>query len=1014
MDRKQSEKQGNNLTMPQRDEILDFQLLFNMVSKNVSEQTIVLDIEGRFIFINDLTAKFLHRTPEEFLGKHFSEFLNEEDSRSLEQYFQQVFSGQKLNWISFTATIQEEKRWYKILSVPIHNAAGQILAILVLADDVTQEVEAKEELAGAQVFQRTLIDSLREAIFIVDDNGKPIDVNPAAIQMFGFTHEDFLADDDRIFSILPNDLIMGKVMDLIRNQGFAQGELELNRKGGEKFIFSFYALGNISPGKHFVVGRDVTKQKKIEQDLIESEERYRALFETAQEAILILNKEYQCVDVNPYLLNMSGYSKEEFLNLSPGELFPDLNMPQLELFGNPGQAVDIYQGEHQLVRRDGNVTEIDFTFIQNFLPGMHLLLMHDITDPKQAEIALRDSELRYRSLFNSAADAIFILKENIFIDCNPTTVEIFGCEDKSDILNRSPWEFSPTYQPDGRPSQKKAAELIQKALDGEAQNFIWKHTKLDGTLFDAEVSLNRISIDGKNYLQALVRDITERKKAEEALQESEARYSSLVNVSPSAIFIIQDSKYVFANPAAASILGYDDPYEVIDMGVEETVSLPYRKIAKERILHTLSGGKNEFSLLEIQQPNGKIRQMESFSIPYKYKGRPASLVIGLDVTDRLTQENMLSTFYKAAPLGVGIVVGRQIIQANEMFCKMTGYELQELLNQDSRMLYFNDEDYEMVGIQKDEQMNKIGVATSESRFRRKDGSAIDVLISSIPFDNNNWDRGINTVVLDISERKQAERMLQNLNTELEERVQMRTQQLEKKTVELESFSYSVSHDLRAPLRAINGLSQILLDEYANNWEVAPKELLNNIVAASRKMGQQIDGLLTLSRLGQKRINPAQTDIGKMADQVYHELADQITNRKITFRVKDTPGVFADRQLLEIALTNLISNAIKFSQPRKHAQIEFGSLQQEGETIYYLEDNGIGFDQKYAERLFTPFQRLESNDDFEGTGIGLTIVKRIMERHRGDVWVESKKEEGTTFFFTLKMSSSPEDQNELDQ
>ncbi|MEJ2756891.1 MAG: PAS domain S-box protein [Anaerolineales bacterium] len=1007
MEQKQSEKQGNNLPTPQFEGDLDYQLLFNVIAKNASEQTLLLDTGGRLLFINAATAKSFNRKPEDFLGMHFSEFLNQEDAEAIKNYLQQVISDQKTHRLNISATILGEKRSYQVTSQPIRNSAGQVFAILVLANDVTQELQTKKALAGAHAFQRNLIDNLQEAILIIDDNGKPIDVNPAAIKMFGFSQEDFLADDDRLFSILPNERIMFNVMDSIKNQGFAQGELNLKRKDGEDFIFSFYAIANTSPGQHFVVGRDITREKEIEQELIESEKRYRALFETAQEAILIVNNDFECIDVNPYLLTMSGYQKVEFLQLRLGELFPDLNFPQLETLEQSSQGVDIYQGEHQLVRRDSKVLEIDLTFIKNYLPDMHLLLIQDITERKQAEKALRDSELRYRSLFNSAADAIFIMEGNTFIDCNPTTVKMFGCTDKSEILNRSPWEFSPQYQPDGSLSQEKAAQLIQKALNGVPQNFVWRHTKFDGTLFDAEVSLNCISIKGKNYLQALVRDITERKKAEEALQESEARYSSLVNVSPNAIFIIQDKKYVFANPAAAKILGYDDPYQVLNMEVEKTISLPYREIAKDRILQTLAGKKNEFAVIEIQQPDGTTRQIESFSIPYKYNDRPASLVIGMDVTDRLVQENILSTFYRAAPLGIGIVIGRQIIQANEMFCQMTGYELHELLDQDSRMLYFNDEDYEKVGFQKDNQMNKFGVATTESRIRRKDGSSMDVLISSIPFDKDDWSKGINTVVLDISERKQAERLLQNMNIELEERVKVRTQQLEKKTVELESFSYSVSHDLRAPLRAINGLSQILLEEYAQNWENAPKELLKNIITASQKMDQQIDGLLTLSRLGQKHLNFTKTDIGKLADRVFHELADQITDRKITFRVNDTHDVYADHQLLEIALTNLISNAIKFTQPRQHARIDFGAIQQDGDTVYYLEDNGIGFDQKYADKLFTPFQRLESSEEFEGTGIGLTIVKRIVERHQGDIWVKSAKGEGTTFFFTLKMPSSTE-------
>lgn len=983
----------------------DYRHLFDLVTKNSSDHVILLDKDGTVLFINHLAATSINSIPEEIIGKNYNDALEDLNRKPIVNNLKQLLTEKEKFSFELATFFQGEKRWLDITSEPILDKHGEVSAILILANDITEQKQTEKALTGAQAFHHALFNHVQEAIFIIDDQTIILDANPSACKLLSYSREELLNNKEIVSTIGSNELLKNRLVGLMKKQGFSSGEAQLSSKTGEKITFLFYGIGNILPGQHLIVGRDITRQKKIEQELIASEERYHALFKVTQEAIVIFDNQLNIVDVNPYLEKMIGYTKEEIIQKPYSQLAPDIDLSRLNRVLTTSSSQQVYQGEQKIIDRQGKTLAIEFAIIPNFLPSLHLGLMHDITERKRAVEALRDSELRYRTLFNSATDAIFIMEGNSFITCNQATVKIFGYSDESEILNHSPWEFSPETQPDGKKSKKKAKSYIKKALSGKPQNFYWMHTRKDGSPFDAEVTLNTISINGETYLQAQVRDITKRKKAEQALRESEMRYSSLVNVSPNAILIVQDQKYVFANPAAAKILGYEDPQDVIGLQVMETITSRYRQTVADREERTLAGQKTDFSLIEIQQPNGATRFIESFSIPYNYRGEIASLVIGIDVTEKITQEYMLSGFYKAAPLGVGVVIGRQIIQANEMFCRMTGYSLHELINQDSRMLYFNDEDYFIVGDEKVQQMNKIGVATTESRFRRKDGSAIDVLISSVPIDSNDWNKGINTVVLDISERKQVERMLQNLNEELEERVRVRTQQLEKKTVELESFSYSISHDLRAPLRAINGLSQILLEEYSQDWEQDPKSLLDTIVSASQKMDRLIDGLLVLSRLGQKHLSPALTDIGKLATQVYASQTEMTKNREITFTVQEMPQVFADQQLLETALTNLISNAVKFTQPRKHAKIEFGILRPGDMPVFYLKDNGVGFNMNYAGKLFTPFQRLESEEEFEGTGIGLTIVKRIIERHKGSIWVESEEGKGTTFFFTINLTPS---------
>jgi len=254
---------------------------------------------------------------------------------------------------------------------------------------------------------------------------------------------------------------------------------------------------------------------------------------------------------------------------------------------------------------------------------------------------------------------------------------------------------------------------------------------------------------------------------------------------------------------------------------------------------------------------------------------------------------------------------------------------------------------------------------------------------------------------DITERKQAQQELQKSHDELELRVKERTVQLEASMYELEAFAYSVSHDLQAPLRAISGFSEILLKDYLDTLDGKGQHYLQRVRAGTVNMSQMIEDLLTLSRIGRRPINKKRVDLEKLAKETYELLSEtESKDRKVDFTIKPCPPVSSDPQLLKIVLNNLLSNALKFTGKCKKAEIEFGCKTKDEKTIFYIKDNGIGFDMKYADKLFSPFQRLHHKEEYEGNGIGLATVQRIIHRHGGEIWVESKPGSGTTFYFTL--------------
>lgn len=291
--------------------------------------------------------------------------------------------------------------------------------------------------------------------------------------------------------------------------------------------------------------------------------------------------------------------------------------------------------------------------------------------------------------------------------------------------------------------------------------------------------------------------------------------------------------------------------------------------------------------------------------------------------------------------------------------------------------------------------------TYESIVPYKDGRTRYINGNCLPhFGEQGEVKGYIALISDISSRKRAESEIHQLNAQLEQRVMERTAQLTAANKELETFSYSVSHDLRAPLRSIDGFSQALLEDYNDKLDERGQNYLQRVLAATQRMGQLIDDLLNLSRVTRSQMHCEPVALSALAQLIATELQNRQPQRQVEFVIAPELVANGDTRLLRIVLENLLGNAWKFTGKKNRARIEFGLTEHEDTVAYFVRDDGSGFDMTYVDKLFGAFQRLHAMTEFEGTGIGLATVQRIIHRHGGRVWAEGAIEQGATFYFTL--------------
>jgi len=513
---------------------------------------------------------------------------------------------------------------------------------------------------------------------------------------------------------------------------------------------------------------------------------------------------------------------------------------------------------------------------------------------------------------------------------------------------------------------------------------------------------------GGIFLAGILRDGAGRKQDDEA----RARLAAIVESSDDAIIgKTLDGKITSWNHGAEVMFGYTME-EVIGQSV--TILLPADRLDEEKmILERLRRGDrvHHFETLR-QRKDGKLIEISlSISPIHDETGKViGASKIARDITERKRGDDKLKASLKEvedlkAALDEHAIVAitdqqGKIAYVNEKFCAISQYSREELLGQDHRIINSGHHPKEFI--------REIWTTIAQGRVwhgeiknRAKDGTFYWVDTTIVPFLNEHGKpRQYVAIRADITARKKIETEILELNSSLEHRVKERTLQLEAANKELEAFSYSVSHDLRAPLRAVDGFSQAVEEDYGTLLPEEGRRYLKTIRGGAQRMGALIDDLLAFSRLSRQPLNMQPVNSESLVRNILGDLQSQQPDRQVQIRLGDLPSCQGDPALLKQVWVNLLSNAFKYTHKRKEAVIEIGCQREQNSEIYFVRDNGTGFDMQYAHKLFGVFQRLHRAEDYEGTGVGLAIVQRIVHRHGGRVWAKGGLDRGATFYFTL--------------
>jgi PAS domain S-box-containing protein len=989
--------------------------------------------DGTLTFLNEYARKFFGYSAEEVIGKSVNILMPEQGSTGgdLAEQLQDIVNHPEryVNNINENVLRDGSRVWMAWTNQPIFNDDGQVQEILTVASDITERKQAEEALRESRERFEALAKASFEGIGFSHD-GIIIDANAQLAQMLGY-------DPSEIIGKPVADLVAPEDRELVRRYMEAgyedRYENRLLRKDRSTLVVETQAKHFAYRGRVIRVTamRDITERKQAEEALRTSEQKFRLLHETMHAGVVFQDANGKIVSMNSAAKRILGRTEEEFLGETSvsvehhtiredGSPFPGLEHPAMVAL-RTGRVVDgVVMGVFNPLENVYRWIEINATPLfrkGEKIPYQVYAVFSDITERKQAESLLQ----RQAELLHLSYDAIIVWQQGGRIESwNKGAEELYGYS-QEEALGQVTHDLLKTVHPELRP-RIEAKLRERKFWEGEL-----KHHTRDGreVIVSARHQLVR-GADGVERVLETNRDITERKEAEAILRESEERYSIVFNRAPFPISLsrLRDGVLVNVNEAWMETFGFSRREAIGKTPVQLGISTDH----EERAL-----------LYSLLQEKGSVRDFEVTG--YRTKVNPESVILAnleimefggekyvytsaQDITYRKMAENALreseSKLHAAlASIPDAVFISDaegRLVNFNDGFVTYHRFRNRDECSRSIADCPIYLDAYMADGLPATPEMWAIpralrGETVNNTRYtlRRKDtGETWTGSYSFSPIrDKDGVTIGSVVVARDITEQQQMQEELRKSRDELELRVQERTAELERSNQALQDFASIASHDLQEPLRKVTAFGNMLKQKCGGSLEDHGKDYLERILNANQRMQSLLTGLLDYSRVTTKAEPFKEVDLSDIISEVLSDLEVRIVKTGGEVHVGDLPVISADPTQMRQLFQNLIGNALKFHKPGEKPMVQVRSLSNtDSGCQIVVEDNGIGFDEQYRERIFAPFQRLHGRSEYEGTGMGLAICKKIVERHGGSITAKSTPGKGSTFLIMLPHAENP--------